>query len=414
MGAEWRSAPLGEFASFINRGGAPAYVETGGILVLNQKCVRVDGVHLERARRTDPSIRPVQESRLLRPMDVLVNSTGVGTLGRVAQVLRLTEPTTVDSHITIVRPGDGVDGRFLGFALRCRQSEIEAMAEGSTGQTELSRARLASLTLHVPPLRLQSAIGRILGALDDKIELNRQMNRTLEEMAQALFKSWFIDFDGHDALMESELGPIPRGWRVAPLVEQTEYLRRGISPAYVEDGGVRVLNQKCIRDGRVTLDDARRHDTVRKSITGRELRPLDILVNSTGTGTLGRVAQLPNFGEPLICDSHVTVVRPAPHVRPRFFGQQLLSRQAEIESLAQGSTGQTELNRDALGGVLLVVPPAPDQARFDEAVGPLKERVFLNERQNGTLAELRDALLPKLISGEIRVPEAEKAVEATP
>jgi type I restriction enzyme, S subunit len=156
----------------------------------------------------------------------------------------------------------------------------------------------------------------MLGALDDRIALLRETNTTLEAIAQALFKSWFVDFDPVRAKMarrsreggnpeaggasdaldsclrgndgtgmdeataalfpdgfeESELGLVPNGWRVGKLGEHTSYLNRGISPKYVEDGGVLVINQKCIRDFTLDLSKARRHDPAQRKIDGRQLK----------------------------------------------------------------------------------------------------------------------------------------------
>src|SRR6185436_7655160 len=130
---EWSEKPLSEISSYINRGSAPAYIESGGVLVLNQKCVRDQRVSYSDARRTDSLRKGVLPDRMLRPMDIVVNSTGFGTLGRVAQIRDLPEPATVDSHVTIVRPDPAaVHPRYLGFAVRLFERQIEALAEGST------------------------------------------------------------------------------------------------------------------------------------------------------------------------------------------------------------------------------------------------------------------------------------------
>ncbi|MEI7732445.1 MAG: restriction endonuclease subunit S, partial [Verrucomicrobiota bacterium] len=187
---------LAEVCVLFSRGVTPFYTEDGGIRVLNQKCVRDQTVVFAPARRTDTEKKIVPKEKLLQPNDILVNSTGEGTLGRVAQIKTVSEPTTVDSHVAILRPNPKlVDPPFLGCLVRKLQPEIEKMAEGSTGQTELSRTRLGELEIDIPPLAEQKAIAHILGTLDDKIELNRRMNATLEAMARALFQSWFVDFD---------------------------------------------------------------------------------------------------------------------------------------------------------------------------------------------------------------------------
>jgi type I restriction enzyme S subunit len=432
MAADWRNATLGQVCSYINRGAAPAYVDAGGALVLNQKCIRNQVVDFRLARRTDLSKKPVLHERMLQALDILVNSTGVGTLGRVAQVLSLPEPTTVDSHITILRPdASAVDPRYLGLAVRWCESEIETLGEGSTGQTELSRDRLRDFVVPLAPNQEQSVIAQILGTLDDKIQLNRRMNETLEAIAQAIFNSWFVDFgpvrakaSGEppqsicrrlgltpellalfpDRLVDSELGEVPEGWEVKPLSQITTYLNRGISPKYIESGGVLVLNQKCVRDGRVDTSKARRHDPAQRSVAGRFLDVGDVLVNSTGVGTLGRVAQVLALDEPTIADSHVTVVRAdQQQVSWNYLGVALVEREAEIEALGEGSTGQTELSRGRLGDLKLMVPAVTLRQWFDESVLSIRLQTKRNDEQAATLASIRDGLLPKLLTGEIRV-----------
>jgi type I restriction enzyme S subunit len=435
MAGEWKSMTLSEACVFLSRGVTPSYTEDGGIRVLNQKCVRDQTVTFAPARRTDTNKKNVPKEKLLQPNDILVNSTGEGTLGRVAQIKTVAEPTTVDSHVTILRPNPKlVDPPFLGCLVRKLQPEIEQMAEGSTGQTELSRTRLGELEIDIPPLAEQKAIAAVLGALDDKIELNRRMNATLEAMARALFQSWFVDFDPvsakqegrkptgmddataalfPDSFRESDLGEIPAGWTIRSLNSLSCYISRGIGPSYLEcGGGVCVLNQRCVRDHRVDVSNSRRHDAIKKPIKDRALELHDILVNSTGMGTLGRVAQVLHLPETAIVDSHITVVRAGPDTDRFFLGIDLIGRESEIEELGEGSTGQTELSRKRLGELKIVAPPFDLQKVFGAAAEPLLMRISKNDNQSRTLATLRDTLLPKLLSGELRVPDAEQAIAA--
>ena len=202
----------------------------------------------------------------------------------------------------------------------------------------------------------------------------------------------------------------PLGWKLEPLRNLVGYLSRGIGPNYIDAGGICVLNQKCIRDRRVDFSKARRHDFTKKSIEGRKLHLFDILVNSTGVGTLGRVAQVWDLAEDAIVDSHVTVVRANEAVDPWFLGIALIGRESEVEALGEGSTGQTELSRARLGELPCVVPPEELQRAFGRLAAPLLSRLTANERELHTLANLRGALLPKLISGELRVAGSDRAV----
>jgi len=291
-----------------------------------------------------------------------------------------------------------------------------------TAATQITSRDLASLVVPNPPLAEQKAIAAVLGALDDKIELNRRMNATLEAMARALFQSWFVDFDPvrakldgrqpvgldpdaasrfPDSFQDSEVGHIPKGWTVRPLSSHACYLSRGFGPSYLEQGGVCVLNQKCVHDHRVDYSKSRRHDSVKKPINGRVLQTYDVLVNSTGMGTLGRVAQAFHLPEETIVDSHVTIVRAEVDTDALFLGINLTSREAEIEELGEGSTGQTELSRARLGELKIIAPPLDLQKAFGVTVRPLLMRISENESQSRTLATLRDTLLPKLLSGEL-------------
>lgn len=126
MGSEWTSVLFGEVSSFIKRGISPKYISSGGILVVNQKCIRDQTLSFENVRRTDSITKSVPKDRFLQKYDILINSTGVGTLGRVAQVLDLPEETTVDSHVTIIRPdATQIDPYYLGFVIRNNESLIE-------------------------------------------------------------------------------------------------------------------------------------------------------------------------------------------------------------------------------------------------------------------------------------------------
>ena len=280
---------------------------------------------------------------------------------------------------------------------------------------------------------IQRQIAATLDSFDDRITLLRETNATLEAIAQALFKSWFVDFDPVRAKMEgrtpegmdeataalfpdgveaSELGEVPRGWRVATLDSVCSYLNRGLSPKYLETGGVLVLNQKCIRDFSVDYGKGRRHDPSQRKIDGREVAVGDVLVNSTGVGTLGRVAQVLQLPEAAIVDSHVTVVRAGPALSWPYLGQFMARKQPEIEAMGEGSTGQTELSRAKLAGMSILVPSAATLNAFEGVVIPLKRRIAINESKSKTLATLRDTLLPRLISGQLRLSEAIEMAQA--
>ena len=371
-----------------------------------------------------------------RPGDVLLSHKG--TVGKVALVPERCPEYVCSPQTTFWRVLDEttVDRRYLFAYLQSQEFKDQlASRKGETDMADyVSLTAQRQLSVPLPRLEVQQAIGRHLTMLSDRIALLRETNATLEAVAQALFKSWFVDFDPvrakslglapagmdeatvalfPDGFEESALGSIPASWSVAKLGEVTAYLNRGISPKYLDSGGIRVLNQKCVRDFAVDMSKARRHDAAQKSVAGRELKVGDVLVNSTDVGTLGRVAQILALDETTIVDSHVTVVRAGERVTWNFLGLAMMRRQAEIEGLGEGTTGQTELSRGKLATLPFVVPPEAMLRIFDAAILPLRMRLSANAQQAQTLATLRDTLLPRLTSGQLRLPDAEALPTAT-
>jgi type I restriction enzyme S subunit len=169
--AGWEQAKLGDICELIARGGAPKYTDEGGVCVLNQKCVRDHNINYDLARRHNSEIKKVRPDRFVRLGDVLVNSTGVGTLGRVAQVRsEPAELTTVDTHVTIVRPPlDRFYSDFFGYAMIAIEDQIAAGGMGASGQTELSRTSLAEDYEITFPTSIEEQ-RRIVAVLDEAFE----------------------------------------------------------------------------------------------------------------------------------------------------------------------------------------------------------------------------------------------------
>lgn len=258
-----------------------------------------------------------------------------------------------------------------------------------------------TLMVPTPPLKTQIRIADILSAYDDLIENNTRRIAILEDMARRLFEEWF----GRAPEAHTADGSI-----IGTVSEVAAYINRGIAPKYDEDGASLVINQKCIRSQRLSLDPARRQS---KSVsTDKVVCAGDVLVNSTGVGTLGRVAQVFDVPPGTTVDTHVTIVRPKPEVNPVWFGLALLNKQTHFEEAGVGSTGQTELSRARIADTELLIPTPERAERFGETVGPMREETYSLEQANTNLRTTRDLLLPKLISGEIEVRVAGDALEA--
>lgn len=282
-----------------------------------------------------------------------------------------------------------------------------------TGVPHTNLAILKAMPLRVPPLVIQRAIARVLGAFDDKIELNRRMNETLETAARTLFKSWFVDFDpvrfkangrqpsGMDAEVaklfpsefeESELGQIPRGWRVGRL-DDLAVLQRGFD-----------ITRDKQRPGRVPVVSSAGigsyHDTATQKgpgiVLGRK-------------GVVGSVWYVESDYWP-----HDTTlwVKDFKNHGPGFVYYFFKHNALGLAALDVGSANPT-LNRNHVHRLRTLLPPAGAVSAYDNVAAALLAKQMHHERESGVLASLRDALLPRLLSGELTIPNAERFLAAS-
>ena len=283
------------------------------------------------------------------------------------------------------------DFQYLHYLIN--SMDLSGYITGSA-QPKLSQANLNAVTLQLPFIDEQKKIVAILGSLDDKIELNNKINENLQQQAAAIFRSWFVDCVPFG-------GTAPDEWENVTLEGITALVSRGITPKYADDTDQIVINQKCIRNHMIDLSFARSHRP--KVINDKWLRFGDLLINSTGDGTLGRAAQVWFQPHNLTVDSHVTIVRPAAENMTFYIGLWGTQHEREIESLHTGSTGQTELPRDRVKALELLLPDKETLNRFNALIAPMAATIVSNQEENNRLVSIRDALLPRLMSGEIDV-----------
>ena len=399
MTSEWHEVPLRELVGYISKGIAPSYAEEASestIRVLNQKCNRNFRISYGDSRLHDTLKKKVPPERYVKPDDILINSTGAGTAGRIAQIEDVPSATTIDGHMILIRSNGKVTQKFLGYALKAHQWEVLQLDEGSTGQTELNRDRLLDEIMINYPVSLdeQNAIVGTLESIDRKLIVNEQLNDNLMQQAVTIFKSWFVEYSPFDGIE-------PKEWETVNLEKITSLISRGIAPKYSDNSDQIVINQKCIRNHMIDLSQARTHTP--KVINEKWLRFGDLLINSTGDGTLGRAAQVWFQPQNITVDSHVTVVRPAKENLIFYIGLWGVLHEREIESLHTGSTGQTELPKERVKALELHLPDNGTLDRFNTLIAPMAAAIVSKQNENNKLATLRDALLPKLMSGEIDV-----------
>ncbi|MDN6572468.1 MAG: restriction endonuclease subunit S, partial [Staphylococcus equorum] len=197
MICELKRTNLRDLVSLVSKGITPKYTKeqkNDTITVLNQRTNRNFIIDYSASRLHDLSKKKVPKNKLLINNDILINSTGVGTAGRIAQLFDVIAPTTVDGHMIILRANkEKIDPLYLGYALKAQQSVIEELQEGSTGQTELNRKRLLDeIIVQYPENRAQQEqIGTFFYSIDRKIAINKKINHHLEQMAMFLFDKFF-------------------------------------------------------------------------------------------------------------------------------------------------------------------------------------------------------------------------------
>ena len=303
-------------------------------------------------------------------------------------------------HAVVAVGNEYADTRFLACLLSLMHL---GNLSAQSAQPGISVQTLSKQIVRLPSISYQKKVSAIIKSLDNKIEVNRRINDNLEKQAQELFKSWFVDYEPFRNLpfVDSEQGRIPEGWCATVLEDLCSFISRGLTPKYDESSKELILGQTCVRNNIVTLDNARKHKP--KQRTDKWVKRWDTLINSTGVGSLGRVGIVYFDMDNVAIDSHITVVRPKSALVRHYVGRNLLNRQLEIENMAVGSTGQTELPKDRVKSLPIVLPDDNTLTRFNAIIEPIAYLLYRNIEESRRIATLRDSLLPRLISGELRV-----------
>ena len=433
---EWRVVTLGDVCTKIGsgatpRGGREVYLQDGPYSLIRSQNVYNDGFHLDGlAFITDHHADELRNVEVLEK-DVLLNITG-DSVARACQVAPDVLPARVNQHVAIIRPDSfNLDAGYLRYYLVSSEVQTLLLSWAGSGGTRnaLTKGMIESLEIPLPPLPEQRAIAHVLGTLDDKIELNRRMNETLEEMARALFKSWFVDFDPVRAKMEgrwrrgeslpglpaeyydlfperlvaSELGEIPEGWGVGVLDDMIDIL----------SGGTPRTSELSYWDGDIpwyTAKDAPSLSDVFVLTTERSITQAGIDNSAakvlparttiiTARGTVGRLACL---GISMAMNQTCYGIRGANGYPDFFTYWNVRTAVDELQYRTHGTIFDT-ITRQTFKVVETVVVPLNMAHAFESMVSSLMDRMLSNLRESHAIAAQRDALLPGLVSGEVEM-----------
>lgn len=363
------------------------------------------------------------------------------------------EPVVFESHLIRVRVDrQKIDPKFLYYFFQSPQgrAEIWAITEQGAGQAGIRGSDLETVNIPIPPQSEQKAIAHILGSLDDKIELNRQMNGTLESMAQVLFKSWFVDFDpvidnalaagnpipdvfakraeqrkeqtstrgavkesenSHQSLFPSEfefteeMGWIPKGWGVGEISDIADHIRVNAKSEEIADSDMYVGLEHIGRK-QIFLSNAGSGSAV--SSNKSRFEKYDILFGKLRP-YFHKVSIAPSAG---ICSTDILVFRPKKKALFSYLTLILFSEDL-VDYSNMRATG-TRMPRASAKDILsftILKPPENLSNFFESAVSNNWLKGHLNNDESRSLSNLRDSLLPKLVSGEIRIPHTQKLIE---
>ena len=420
MAGEWREIALWDIAEYINgRATKPSELASNGVPVI--KIAELNRGITEETDRIPPEL--VQEKHWVSHGDLLFAWSGSVGIYRYTG-----SKAALNQHIFRVVGKPGIDQGFLRYLLlSCMPVFHLHVQDKRTTMGHVTKQDLQRIKVRVPPLQEQRAIAHILGTLDDKIELNRRMSQTLEAMAQALFKAWFVDFEpvraklagrwqrgqslpglpAHlydlfpDRLVDSELGQIPEGWEVKSLDEIARFLNGLALQKYPPTGNcsLPVIKIAQLRAGhtngadRASADIAPEYVVNDGDILFSWSGSLECVVWAGGKGALNQhlFKVLPNGYPRWLC----------------YFG--IHEHLEDFRHIAASkATTMGHIQRHHLSSAKLAVPSLDLLSVIDRYIFSFFEASWKQNLESRTLAGLRDALLPKLIRGEMRVKDAER------
>lgn len=346
-----------------------------------------------------------QESYSIRRGDVFVTRTSETSdeLGMSCVALKDYPMATYNGFTKRMRPiTNRVFPEYIGYYMRLPSFRGEFRAFSTmTTRASLRNEDLLGMEVKLPPIEIQKQIAGILSVYDDLIENNQKQIKLLEEAAQRLYKEWFVDlrFPGHENT--KIVDGVPEGWSKSMVSEVSAVLRRGISPKYNEKARGIVINQKCIRQTIVSYDEARTQE--KKYPAELEMMESDIVICSTGAGTLGRVGQIFEAKGNATLDSHVTLIRANEKIGQQSLFWSLKMKQDYLMNAGKGSTNQLELSRETIGSCEILIPERKIAEQVEKNFVAIHNKMKECSMQIARLREVRDLLLPKLMSGEMEV-----------
>lgn len=398
----WKHVALSDITTFISRGRQPKYIASvEGIPVINQKMIRNFTIDYRYVKYNDAK-KNINKSVFIKIGDTLVNSTGVGTVGRSAYIsIDPMRPTFVDSHVTIVRPDTAiVDPKFMSVVL---SSDVysnymgSTLAQGSTGQVELSRQKLSKMCIPFPPLNTQRLIGTIFDLIDQKIKLNHQINKNLLKLINNIY------------LREYFANPQVALADHVALSDLIQTKTKTFNPKKTSETLVNHFSMPAFDEDQYPIIDKVTSIKSNKNI----VEPFSVLVSKMNPQV--KRVWLPNISDKILnVASTEFLTFTADSVEMQAFIFAIVNNKSYKQFLMSNTTGSTNSRQRVLPRVAYSFEIAFNRIkaeRLGELLVPFLEKIKLTKSEIQRLKKLRALLLPKLLSGSINLSSMEEAMK---
>lgn len=414
---EWDVIKISKISKKITKGTTPTTIEgfsTFGVRFLKAENLSDNGQILnDKLTYINQNVNELLKRSILEENDVLY--TIAGTIGRVALVKKCDLPANTNQAIAIIRPDlSRINLDYLKYYLISQKVKDFLVSKTVQGvQANLSLTELGNAMLVYPKINEQKQIAEILSSLDDKIELNRQINANLEKLASSLFKHWFVDFEfpnengkpyksSGGKMIDSVLGEIPEGWKVSIIGKEFETFLGGtpsrVKNEYWTNGTVPWINSGMVNEYRITeASEYITEEAVKNSAT--KLLPKGTVVIAITGATLGQYSLLEidsSFNQSVIG------IKENKNLKKEFIYYWIA---ITINTLINAQTGgaQQHINKQVVDSHKILIPKQNALNKYYEIVGPIFEFISSNCFEIKNLSALRNSLLPQLMSGKIRV-----------
>lgn len=423
----WNLLKLKELSNYISRGKQPKYIDGSPLYVLNQKAIQTDGIKKEFLKQHDPK-KVVDERHFIKINDIVINSTGTGTVGRVYHFIDIPDETLfTDTHVTTIRvKEDQIVPRFLYYQLihnNYQRYILKTFVSGSTGQVELNKSSVEEFPVIFPSIQNQQKIIKPLTYIDQKIKLNKAIISNLEGLAQTLFKRWFVDFEfpneerkpyksSGGKMVESEIGMIPEGWEVKQLNEIVKHSKKTFNPNKEE--------QIQVAHFSLPAYDSKQYPIFEDSKTIKSNKYY-IDENSVMFSRMNPKTSrtwLPNIQIKYVnvCSSEYVVLDTSLHANKGYIFSLIMSNDFN-NYLINNATGSTNSRQRVRPEVSLKYTFAHNKNKareFEQKVGSFYKEIINLREEIFSLSNIRDTLLPKLLSGEIELPDVTEVTDDVP